>query len=89
VGKEDGTTLGHELFYKNENKVHIMQDLSIPIWNVSSRLKHHGNTNTSWHIPNHKINKPLWIHKETKFYVIETRKRMKKKLIVHKKQLRY
>jgi hypothetical protein len=28
--KEDGTTLGHELVLKNENKVHVMWDLNIP-----------------------------------------------------------
>jgi hypothetical protein len=31
VEKEDDTTLGQELVCKNENKVHIVQDLSIPL----------------------------------------------------------
>jgi hypothetical protein len=66
VEKEDGTILGQELFYKNENKVHILQDLNIPLWNVSSKLKQHGNTNTSWHVFNHRINKALWINLKDK-----------------------
>jgi hypothetical protein len=39
--KEDGTTLGQELVYKNENIVHIMRDLGIPLWNVNYKMRHH------------------------------------------------
>jgi len=42
----------------NENKVHIMGDLGIPLWNASSKLGYHGNTNTSMNIFNYKINEP-------------------------------
>jgi hypothetical protein len=47
VEKEGDTTLGQELVCKNESKVHIVQDLNIPLWNVSSKLKHQRNTNIS------------------------------------------
>jgi hypothetical protein len=49
------------------NKVHIVQDFSILVRNVNSRLRHHGKTNTFWHISNHKINKPLCIHLKYNF----------------------
>jgi len=58
VEKQDGTTFQKELVNTNENKIHIVGDLGIPLLNVSSKLKHHGNTNTPKNISNDRINEP-------------------------------